>query len=336
MGLRYVTDGQPGFARKRRGKGFLFIDHEKNRITHDGTLERIRKLVIPPAWDSVWICRFANGHMQATGRDQRERKQYKYHSKWSEVRNESKFSKLLAFGHCLPSIRRKVEADLALNDLSRQNVLAAVVSTMERTMIRIGNDAYAEENDSYGLTTILDQHVQVRGSRASFRFRGKSGVLHETKIDDRRLSRLIQRCKDLPGQELFQYQDDDGVVHDVESGDVNAYLREISGENISAKDFRTWGGTTRAAQVLFELPFETDGEPTQKEFKKRHLHAIHATSCRLGNTVAVCRKYYVHPAILEADRDGSLLEAFRKSKRKSAGELDLAERGVLSLLKSYT
>jgi DNA topoisomerase-1 len=332
VGLRYVTDVQPGFRRKRAGKGFCYLDYQNNRVTQDAILDRIRKLVIPPAWDQVWICRHENGHLQATGRDQRVRKQYRYHEKWSKERNETKFGKLELFGETLPKIRSQLEKDLKLNDMSHDHVIAAVVRIMEETMIRVGNDLYAEENDSYGLTTIRNDHVSVKGSEAHFKFKGKSGVLHDTSFSDKRLSRIIKRCQDLPGQELFAYTTESGLVRDIESGDVNAYLKQISGESITAKDFRTWGATVRAASTLYELgPVPSE---TKVERKRRDLAAIRAASEYLGNTVAVCRKYYVHPAILAADESGLLRSVFKTARATT--RLDRAEQAVLSILKKET
>ena len=336
FGLRYVRDRDKGFARKRRGKGFVYVDPANEKVTSDQILHRIKTLVIPPAWENVWICRFDNGHLQATGRDQRERKQYRYHQLWCKVRNETKFAKLALFGECLPKIRERLAIDVAKNDMSREMVLAAIVQVMEETMIRIGNDEYAEENDSYGLTTIRNHHTKVQGSKVHFKFRGKSGVMREATLEDKRLSKIIRRCQDLPGQELFAYECDDGSVRDVGSQDVNSYLKEITGEPITAKDFRTWGATVHAAEFLYNLGPAESG--TKKEFKERECRTVKAASEFLGNTVAVCRKYYVHPAIIEADQEGRLVEAFKKSRRKlgsGAGKhLEHAEFAVLEMLKN--
>lgn len=309
-GLRYVTDAQPGFTRRRVGKkGFLYLDDQRDKIRNEKTIERIQSLVIPPAWDDVWICRFVNGHLQVTGRDARDRKQYRYHEKWTEVRNETKFQKLSLFGEKLPLIQERVDQDLKLTGLSKDKVLAAVVKIMDMTRIRVGNDIYAQENDSYGLTTIRNEHATVKGSKVRFQFRGKSGVARDLSFSDRRLSRIIQQCQDLPGEELFGYEDDDGNPHDVSSTDVNEYLRSITGEALTAKDFRTWGGTVRALEVLTEMgPPEELSETARK---KRELEVIKDVAKHLGNTVAVCRKYYVHPVVFEADRDGYL---HRKNK----------------------
>lgn len=332
VGLRYVCDNDPGFRRKRAGKGFHYFDWENNKVTNDATLERFRKLVLPPAWEQVWICRWLNGHLQATGRDQRVRKQYRYHEKWNTERNTNKFGKLELFGEVLPKIRERLDKDLKLNDLSHDHVLAAVVRIMEETMIRIGNDLYAEENDSYGLTTIRNKHVKVTGDKALFQFKGKSGVLHKTEFRDLRLTRVIKRCQDLPGQELFGFTKEDGSVCDVESGDVNTYLKQISGECITAKDFRTWGATVHAAETLFKM-----GPPsanTKTERKKRDLAAIKSASEYLGNTTAVCRKYYVLPAVLQADESGLLVDAFKKAR--PANHLDRSERATLAILARMT
>jgi DNA topoisomerase I len=329
-GLRYVTDLEPGITRKKRGKGFHYLDPGGNRVTSDRTLHRIGRLVLPPAWNSVWICRHENGHLQATGRDLRQRKQYRYHQHWSELRNENKFEKLALFGNRLSDLRARIASDLKKPDLTREQVLATVVQVMEETMIRIGNEEYAEENDSYGLTTILNDHVEVQGSKVKFRFRGKSGVLHESTFADRKISRIIRKCQELPGQELFAYEADDGSVCDIESGDVNAYLKTLSGEHITAKDFRTWGATVFAAHTLHSLG--PPQSPTKTERKNRDLHAVKQASAYLGNTTAVCRKYYIHPKILQADESGELFKAFEKAKKDKLPRLSVAESAVLNLL----
>lgn len=315
QGLRYVSDQEPGYTRRRAGKGFLYRDHREQKVTCEKTLARIRSLVIPPAWSEVWICRLGNGHLQATGRDQRRRKQYRYHPDWSKTRNENKFQKLQAFGRALPKIRRRLRQDLALNDLSRNHILAAVVKTMELTRLRVGNEIYSKQNKSYGLTTIRNHHVKVVGDQVRFYFRGKSEVLRDVSFSDPRLSRIIRQCQELPGAELFAYRGADGKIHDVGSQDVNDYLREISGEEITAKDFRTWGGTLGALEILCQQgPLQ---ETTQVARKRRELEVIKAVSQALGNTVAVCRKYYVDPRVFEADREGHLHQ--RRTTRKRAG-----------------
>ena len=251
--LRYLTDDRPGIARRKSGGGFVYCDPGGKRVRDKATLFRIRRLAIPPAWTKVWISPYENGHLQATGRDGRGRKQYRYHARWREVRDETKYAKMLAFARALPKIRRQIEEDLRLPGLSRRKVLAAVVRLLETTLIRVGNDEYARANNSYGLTTMQDKHVQVNGSHVQFKFRGKSGKWHAIELSDRRLARIVARCQDLPGQELFQYIDDQGVQQDVTSSDVNDYLREIAGEEFTAKDFRTWAGTVLAAMALEEF-----------------------------------------------------------------------------------
>lgn len=328
-GLRYVKDHEPGFTRRRRGKGFIYLDHERARISNEDVIQRIRKLAIPPAWEGVWICRHDNGHLQATGRDVRERKQYRYHPVWAQSRNETKFSKLHLFGTRLPKIRARVEEDLQLPGFPKEKVLAAVVRVMELTNIRVGNDIYAEENDSYGLTTIRNEHAEVKGSKVNFHFRGKSGIVHDLKFRDPRLGKIIRRCQELPGEELFGYVDEDGQPHDIGSSDVNEYLREISGEAITAKDFRTWGGTTHAIETLAELG--PCLETTKKARKTREVGCYKCAAAHLGNTVAVCRKYYVHPVVFEADVSGELHKLFKKRNRGS-GVLRTSERVLMDLL----
>jgi DNA topoisomerase I len=321
-GLRYVTDAQPGFSRRRVGrKGFYYLDEKRDRIRSETVIERIRSLVIPPAWEGVWICRYSNGHLQVTGRDARDRKQYKYHPKWTEVRNETKFQKLALFAEKLPLIKDQTEAHLRLKDLPKEKVLAAVVRVMDLTRIRIGNDIYAQENDSYGLTTMRNEHAEVDGTKVRFQFRGKSGVERDLSFRDRRLSHIIRQCQELPGEELFCYEDERGEVHDIGSSDVNEYLRAITGDALTAKDFRTWGGTVKAMQILAQMG-QADDLPEAAR-KKRELEVIKKVAKYLGNTVAVCRKYYVHPAIFEADRDG-LLHRKVKALKAPPGEHDEA------------
>src|SRR5437773_1221945 len=249
-GLRYVDDTQPGFSRVRRGRSFEYLRPDGKPLKSARDLQRIRSLVIPPAWNEVWICRDANGHLQVTGRDSRGRKQYKYHPRWRRARDENKYEKLIAFAKILPRIRRKVARDVRRHGLAREKVLAAVVKLLETTLIRVGNDEYAKSNGSFGLTTMQDKHAHVKGEKIRFEFRGKGGIEHEIDLEDQRLARIVRRCQDLPGQELFQYVDEDGGICDVDSGDVNEYLRVISGMEITAKDFRTWAGTALAARAL--------------------------------------------------------------------------------------
>ena len=297
------------------------------------TLARIKSLVIPPAWKDVWISTVANGHLQATGRDARGRKQYRYHPKWRQVRDETKYDRMLAFGYTLPQVRDRIEHDLALPGLPRAKVLATVLQLMERTLIRVGNDEYARTNDSYGLTTLRNSHVRLNGSELKFRFKGKSGVAHDVGVRDRRLASIVKRCRDLPGYELFQYLDEEGTARDVESNDVNDYLREVSGEPFTSKDFRTWAGTVLAAEAL------RDCGPcrTKKELQRAIVGAIDRVAGRLGNTRAVCRKSYVHPAVLAAFEEGRLARAFARragrGSRPPAGLGD-AEVAVLRLLEA--
>jgi DNA topoisomerase I len=302
-GLRYVSDVSPGIRRKRSGTGFTYVGSEGKRITDQKTLERIRKLAIPPAYTDVWICPFPNGHIQATGRDARGRKQYRYHPKWREVRDETKFGRMVAFSEVLPKLRARVDADLGRPGLPREKVLATVVRLLECTNIRVGNDEYARANGSYGLTTLRDKHVEVSGGNLRFSFKGKSGKTHEVELSDRRLARIVQRCRDVPGEELFQYLDDDGKRQTIDSGDVNDYLREISGQEFTAKDFRTWAGTMLAVTALRELgPMDTE-----REAKSAIIKAVDRVAQQLNNTRAVCRKYYIHPTVFETYLAGTML-----------------------------
>jgi DNA topoisomerase-1 len=294
-GLRYSRDGEKGYRRRHAGKGFEYLDARGERITEEPTLERIKSLAIPPAWTDVWICADERGHLQATGRDARGRKQYRYHPRWRELRDADKFEYLAEFARALPRIRRQVRADMALAGLPRRKVLALIVELLERTCIRIGNERYAEENDSFGLTTMRNRHVKVSGSRVEFQFRGKSGKFHRIALDDPELARVIRRIRDLPGQELFQYIGDDGEVQSIGSSDVNEYLKEISGyDEISTKDFRTWNGSVYVASLLRGR--------VRREQRVGITHvaaAVRAASQQLGNTPAICRKSYVHPRVLD-------------------------------------
>jgi DNA topoisomerase-1 len=295
-GLRYVTDGVAGIRRKRAGRGWIFYAPDGNRITDAEERSRIGALVIPPAWTEVWICPDPLGHIQATARDARGRKQYRYHPLYRAARDKSKFRRMLEFSEILPDIRERVERDLRAQDLTRRQILATVVRLLDKTLIRVGNDEYARENRSFGLTTLRGRHVQIEGSMLRFSFRGKSGVSHDVEITDRRLARIVQQCQDLPGQELFQYLDVRGKRQTISSDDVNAYLRETTGRDITAKDFRTWAGTMLAAKELCAI----GPAKTRREAERNMLRAIDAVAERLGNTRAVCRKYYVHPALVRA------------------------------------
>ena len=290
-GLRYSSDAEPGFTREGDAKAFAYRDPKGEAVRDEKALERIRKLAIPPAWKDVWICTDERGHLQATGRDARGRKQYRYHGAWRETREADKFEHLAEFAQALPAIRRRVRADIALPGLPRQKVLGAIVRLLESTCIRIGNERYAEQNASYGLTTLRNRHVRVNGKRVEFSFRGKSGKFHKIAIDDPRLARIIEHCRDLPGQELFQYLDDGGKVQSVGSQDVNEYLREAAGREVSTKNFRTWAGSLYVASKLAR-----EENPASA---RRISEAIREAAERLGNTPAICRKSYVHPRVLD-------------------------------------
>jgi DNA topoisomerase-1 len=305
--LRYVSDAKPGLRRTRKGDGWEYRDDAGALVTDEATLGRIKSLVIPPAWTDVWICRAPNGHLQAVGRDVRGRKQYRYHPRWRSVRDEAKYGKMLVFGRVLPVIRAAVQKDLAAPGYPRRKILAALVRLLERTLARIGNEEYAQANNSFGLTTLRNRHVTVSGTRVIFDFRAKHGVQRHIELQDRKLAAILRRCKDIPGQELFQYVDAEGERHSVGSEDVNAYLREISGEEITAKDFRTWAATNLAALALREL--EQFDNATKA--KKNVVQAVEAVSKMLGNTPAICRKCYIHPAIFEGYLDGSLVDALK-------------------------
>jgi DNA topoisomerase-1 len=307
-GLRYVSDTKPGIQRKRHGKSFRYIDANGTPVREKDTLARIKSLVIPPAWTDVWICPNPNGHLQATGRDARGRKQSRYHPRWREIRDETKYSRMKIFGEFLPGIRQRVERDLALAGLPREKILATIVRLLETTFIRVGNAEYARENHSYGLTTMRTKHVDVSGSKVSFHFKGKSGKQHSIDLNDRRLARIVQRCLDLPGYELFQYLDENGEHHTVDSADVNDYLREITGQNFTAKDFRTWAGSVLACTVLREF----DAFTSETEAKRNVVRAIEAVAARLGNIPSVCRKCYVHPAVLECYLGGAMTTTFTR------------------------
>jgi DNA topoisomerase-1 len=302
-GLRYVTDTAPGIRRRRRGGGFAYVRPDGAPLRDPEELERIRKLVIPPRWTDVWICPSPAGHLQVTARDARGRKQYRYHTRYREVRDETKFGRMVEFSEVLPCIRQRVERDISTAELSREKVLGTVVWLLERTLIRVGSDEYARDNGSFGLTTLRRRHVEVSGARLRFEFRGKSGIPHSVAVTDRRIARIVQRCQELPGQELFQYLDAEARRQTVDAGDINQYLRDITGRQVTAKDFRTWAGTMLASAALREIgPFTSE-----KEANANVVRAIDQVAKRLGNTRAVCRKYYVHPILIEAYLDGFVL-----------------------------
>jgi DNA topoisomerase-1 len=331
-GLRYVSDQKPGIRRERIDDTIVYIDPKGNRIDDPGKIERINKLAIPPAWTDVWICTDPRGHIQATGRDPKGRKQYRYHQRWREVRDETKYERMIAFGKALPAIRERIEHDLRLPGLPRPKVLATVVRLLEVSLIRVGNTEYARDNKSYGLTTMRDKHVTVSGSTIEFKFKGKSGKYHNIDIKDRQLAKIVKQCRDIPGYELFQYIDEAGERQDVDSSAVNAYLQEITGEAFTAKDFRTWAGTVLASLALRELePAESDTQA-----KKNIVRTIEHVAERLGNTPAICRKCYVHPTVLNAYLDGTLLETLTQRAEdeleSNAHALGADERMVLDFL----
>jgi len=331
-----VSDAEPGIRRLRVGDRFVYVDPRRKRIRDPGELRRIRAIVIPPAWTDVWICPRADGHIQASGRDARGRKQYRYHARWREIRDRTKYDRMIDFAAALPRIRRRLRRDLARPGLRREPVLATIVQLLQVTQMRIGNEEYARTNRSYGLTTLRDRHVEISATRLRFRFRGKSGKVAEIEVSDRRLARIVRRCQEIPGQELFQYVDADGETRTVGSGDVNDYIREISGGDFTAKDFRTWAGSVCAAAALARL----GAARSETEAKKRVVTAVAEVAARLGNTAAVCKKSYIHPRVVEryldAHRPGGRAgrAAFRLvAKSVAATSLRTEEALLLSLLR---
>ncbi|MEN3336499.1 MAG: topoisomerase [Acidobacteriota bacterium] len=327
-GLRYTVDTAPGIQRVRHGSGFRYIGPDGKVVRSSAELQRIRSLVIPPAWTQVWISTDPRGHLQATGRDARGRKQYRYHPRWREVRDDTKYHRMIAFAQALATIRRRTAQDLAGPRLSKEKVLAAVVQLLEKTLIRVGNDEYAKQNRSFGLTTMRDGHVEVNGGRVRFAFRGKSGVGHEIDLTDRRLARIVKACRDIPGYDLFQYYDENGERQSIGSADVNAYLQEITGKDFTSKDFRTWAGTVLAAQLLRDFEqFESDAQA-----KRNIVQAVESVAKRLGNTKAVCRKCYIHPAIFDSYLDGSMLKTVAQRARKAARKIEDLSEGEAAVL----
>jgi DNA topoisomerase-1 len=324
--LRYVTDAAPGIRRRRAGKGFAYAAPDGRPVRDPGVLARIRALAIPPAWTDVWICPDPEGHLQAVGKDARGRKQYRYHPRWREVRDETKFEHMLTFGRVLPKLRRRLEADMQRPGLPREKVLAAVVRLMEHTLARVGNVEYAKQNGTRGLTTLRDRHVKVKGAEIEVKFRGKHGVQHHKVLTDPTLARIVKNCSDLPGEELFQYVDEDGARKVVTSQDVNDYLRELTGQQVTAKDFRTWAATNLA---LLEIATSGHARGT----KKQVVRIVERVAAALCNTPTVCRKSYIHPRVLAAYADGELAEvvdALQKGGREPT--LRAVERAVLQLL----
>jgi len=330
-GLIYVSPDSAGITRRRAGHGFVYVDSHGKVIHDEETLARIKSLVIPPAWENVWICPSPRGHIQAVGLDARGRKQYRYHDKFRQVRDQTKYGHMLRFVRALPRIRRTVKRDLGKKGLPREKVLAAVVRLLESTLIRVGNEEYAHDNKHYGLTTIHNNHAKVRGSTIQFRFKGKSGIEHAIDFEDPRIARIVRKCQDLPGEELFGYIDDNGQPRDVKSEDVNEYLKQITGEDFTAKDFRTWAGTVLAAHALKEF----EAVDSQSVRKKNVVRAVEAVAKRLGNTKAVCRKCYIHPQIIESYMEGSLVEHLQQEAArmlKPLKHLHPEEAAVLVLL----
>lgn len=325
--LRYVTDSAAGIRREAVKGGFIYLDTDGNKIKDEETLARIKSLVIPPAWRDVWISPYANSHLQATGLDVKNRKQYRYHPDWNKIRSETKFSKMRSFANVLPEIRKHVDKHLSQHDISKQKVIAVVIRLMEKAYIRIGNNEYMKKNGSYGLTTLRDKHVQITGSRIRFSFKGKKGVMHDIELMDRRLANIVKKCKDIPGQHLFQYIDDEGNRHSIESGDINEFIHEICGEEFTAKDFRTWAGTLKAFQALKVLePIESE-----KEWKKEVNEIVKAVARSLGNTPTVCRKYYIHPRLIELHQSGELHDFFRHRMHLTESEEEL----LIALLERF-
>jgi DNA topoisomerase-1 len=312
-GLEYVNDGEPGLRRQRRGTGFTYLDSGGRRLRDRYAMARIRSLAIPPAWTDVWICASENGHLQATGRDAKDRKQYRYHVDFIAIRDSAKYERLMEFAKALPAMRTTIAAHMALAGLPQDKVLATIVHLLDTTLIRVGNDSYARDNASYGITTLRNGHVRVAGGELRFQFKGKSGKSWRVTMRDRRVAKIIRSCQELPGQQLFQYLDEAGNALRVTSTDVNEYLRRLSGRDVTAKDFRTWAGTVLAANLLHEM-----GRPDSATAAKRQISAaLHQVAARLGNTVAICRKCYIHPSVLEDYAAGAL--RLRRMKAKAAG-----------------
>ncbi|NEP18577.1 MAG: DNA topoisomerase IB [Leptolyngbya sp. SIO4C1] len=324
--LRYVSDRTPGIQRQPWGRGFTYFYPDGSRVTSEQVRSRIKTIGIPPGWSSVWICPDPNGHLQATGRDQKGRKQYRYHAKWRQMRSQIKFHRLLPFGQALPELRQQVQAHMQQRSSHRQRVVATVIRLLDQTLIRVGNPEYAKSNGSYGLTTLRDRHVEISGSHLKFEFRGKSGIKHEIDLSDPQLAKIVKACKEIPGYSLFQYVDAAGERQVVDSGDVNDYLQAIMGEAFTAKDFRTWAGSVTAAETL-----QTLGVPDSEKVASRHVSAaVKAAAKQLGNRPATCRKYYVHPAIPDAYTEGWLLEFMQAAQ--PLAQLDRGESQVLALL----
>ena len=331
-GLTYVSDFESGIFRKKWGRGFTYLDGSGKHIQDSLIRERIDQLVIPPGWTDVWICADGKGHIQATGRDAEGRKQYIYHPEWERVRNRAKFNRTIAFGDALSSIREHCESDLRKHGLKYEKVLAAVVFLLDRTLIRIGNKTYASNNGSFGLTTLRDRHVDFSGTRCTFEFKGKRGKKHCVELDDARLARIVRRCRDVPGYDLFQYYNADDERDRIEASDVNRYLKSITGQDFSAKDFRTWGASVQAAVALYEM----DAPESESEADKQIIEMVKIVAERLGNTPAVCREYYIHPAIVDAHAEGAFRDAFARGIRLSPRpHMDREEMALLHFISQY-
>lgn len=327
VGLRYSLQSEKGYYRKRKSKGFIYFDEAGERVTDSEVLERIKKLVIPPAWENVWISPYENGHLQVTGIDTKGRKQYRYHPEWNKIRNQSKFFRLRLFAEALPAIRAQVDKDLARKGLPYEKVVALVVKLIELTNIRIGNDAYKKLYGSFGLTTLRDKHVKFSGATVNFEFVGKKGIKHNIKLQSRRLANMVKKCRDIPGQELFQYYDDDGKRHTVGSGDVNSYIKEITGEDFTAKDFRAWAGSLNALCAFHDL-----GEhSSETDCKRKIVNVLDSVASKLGNTRTVCKKYYVHPTVIAAYEKGSIWN-YKPSEEIENSDLNAQELALFNLL----
>lgn len=330
-GLRYTSDNMPGYTRKKHGKSFIYQDAKGEKITEEKVLERLKKIVIPPAWTDVWICKQAKGHLQVTGRDEKGRKQYMYHPQWQQARSLTKFGRMILFGERLPKLREQIENDIKSRQLDRRKVTALVLSIMDNALIRIGNRHYAKSNNSYGLTTLRDKHVTVEGSTIKFAFRGKKGVEHEIDLKDKRLAQLVKKCRDIPGYDLFQYYDENGERQVLESGDVNAYLQEATEEDFTAKDFRTWGGTVRMVECLEQVLEENPNLEKEKSITAAVKEVAHS----LGNTPTVCSKYYIHPEVVNLFREDKLLAYLKNhdATKSKVEHLSGTEELVLKMLK---
>ncbi|MGI8892629.1 MAG: DNA topoisomerase IB [Bacteroidia bacterium] len=327
-GLVYVSDTWPGYTRVRKGKGFVYLDEKDNKVVDPKVLDRIHKIVIPPAWEKVWICKKKNGHLQVTGYDQKGRKQYLYQEKWMDLRNKTKYDEMYEFGRALPKIRSTLEEHLKFNKLSREKVLAGVVSLLDESMVRVGNSFYAKENESFGLTTIRSKHAKINGTKVELEFKGKSGVQHYIKITDKRLTKIIKECNELPGYEIFKYIDEEGNIQDVESGHVNEYLREISGKYFTAKYFRTWGGSIEALKAYVEQQQQDDFDKR----KKKLTQVVKCVSIKLNNTISICRDYYIHSKVIDFILEEKPIEIKEITENREAG-LSEIENFFLKLIK---